>query len=196
MNVTEQPLLQVILAVALGALGLFTAWKVQSGMYQLHLRNKRPLYLALALGIIWLVAGIIAGVFLIALLTLLVQAVAGLAAAYGGRRSIMGKQNMDQVLGLRAFLKSITKEEVVRLRKNDPEYFFNMAPYAMALGVDKAFSQRQGRKKLPPCPYLVTGRNGSYTAESWNRILLEAVDLLDARYKRMEWEKSAIIHIR
>ena len=196
MNLTEQPLLQVILAVLLGALGLFTAWKVQAGMYQLHLRNKRPLILALAVGILWLVAGIIAGVFLIALLTLLVQAIAGLAAAYGGRRSVMGKQNMEQILGLRVFLKTISKEELARLRKNDPEYFFNMAPYAMALGVDQAFAQRHSRKKLPPCPYLVTGRNGTHNAENWNRLLREAADLLDARYKRMEWEKTAIIHIR
>ena len=196
MNLTEQPLLQVILAVLLGALGLFTAWKVQAGMYQLHLRNKRPLVLALAVSIVWLVAGIIAGIFLIALLTLLVQAVAGLAAAYGGRRSIMGKQNMEQILGLRLFLNTISKEEVVRIRKNDPEYFFNMIPYAMALGVAKPFARRYGGKKLPPCPYLVTGRNGIYSAEIWQRILQETTDLLEARYKRREWEQTAIIHIK
>lgn len=195
MNMVSQSLLQVILSVLLGALGLLTAWKVQDGMYQFHLRNKRPLYLALAVGVVWLAMSIFAGVFLIGLLTLLVQCIAGLAAAYGGSRSIMGKQNMDQILGLRSFLKTISKDELAVLRKNDPEYFFNMAPFAMALGVDQAFALRNGNKKLPPCPYLVTRRNGRYSAEGWNRILRETVALLDERHKRMEWEKIAIIHI-
>lgn len=196
MNFTEQPLLQVILAVILGALGLLTAWKVQEGMYPLHLRGRQKLYLALAVSVLWLLASIFSGAFLVGLISLLVQAIAGLAAAYGGSRSIMGKQNMEQILGLRSFLKTISKEELALLRKNDPEYFFNMVPFAMALGVDKAFSQRHGRKKLPPCPYLVTNRKSGYTAESWDRILQETADLLDARYKQMEWERSAIIHIR
>lgn len=196
MNITSQPLLQVILAVLLGALGLFTAWKVQLGMYQFHLRNKRPLYLALAVGVVWLAASLFAGVFLIGLITLLVQAIAGLAAAYGGSRSVMGRQNADQILGLRSFLKTVSKEEILRLRKNDPEYFFNMVPFAMALGVSKPFSLRNGRKKLPPCPYLVTNRQGRLDPESWAKVMRDTADRLDARCKRMEWEKAAIIHIK
>ena len=195
MNFTSRSLLQLILSVLLGSLGLFTAWKVQSGMYQFHLRNKRPLVLALAVSVVWLAVGTWAGVFLIALLTLLVQVIAGMAAAYGGRRSAMGKQNMDQILGLRAFLKNVTKEELELLRKNDPEYFFNMVPFAMALGVDAPFAQRYGKKKLPPCPYLHTRKTGRYTAETWDKMLRDTVDLLDARYKRMEWEKIAIMHL-
>lgn len=195
MNMTSQPLLQVILSVLLGAIGLLTAWKVQTGMYQFHLRNKRPLYLAVAVGILWLAVSIFAGVFLIGLLTLLVQCIAGLAAAYGGSRSIMGKQNMDQILGLRSFLKTISKDELALLRKNDPEYFFNMAPFAMALGVDQPFAQRQGKKRLPPCPYLITRNTGLFTAEKWNNLLRQTANMLDARYRRMELEKMAIIHI-
>ena len=195
MNLTSRPLLQVILSVLLGALGLFTAWKVQSGMYRFHLRDKRPLYLAVAVGLVWLIAGLVSGVFLIGLLTLLVQAIAGLAAAYGGKRSLMGKQNMEQILGLRSFLKNVSKEEMELLRKNDPEYFFNMAPFAMALGVDAPFAQRYGRKKLPPCPYLLTRKTGRYTAETWDKMLRHTAALLDARYRRMEWEKIAIIHL-
>ena len=195
MNMTNQPLLQVILSVLLGALGLLTAWKVQSGMYHWHLRNKRPLYLSLAVGIVWLVVGLFAKVFWVGLLTLLVQAIAGLAAAYGGRRSSMGRQNMEQILGLRAFLKTLSKEELELMRKNDPEYFFNMAPFAMALGVGTPFAQHNGKKKQPPCPYLVTRKTGRYSAESWNRILQDTAALMDARYKQLELEKVAIIHI-
>ena len=196
MNITSQPLLQVLLAVLLGIFGLLTAWKVQSGMYQLHLRNKRPVYLALGIGVAWLIVSLLSGAFLVGLITLLVQALAGLAAAYGGSRSIMGKQNVEQILGLRAFLKRIDKEELVRLRKNDPEYFFNMAPYAMALGVDKAFAQRYGKKKLPPCPYLVAGKSGPRSAQTWQNRMKETADLMDSRYKKMELEKFAVIRIK
>ena len=195
MNMSNQPLVQVILSVLFGALGLLTAWKVQSGMYRIHLRGKMPLYLALAVSVVWLAVGIFSGAFLVALLSLLVQYIAGLAAAYGGSRSVMGKQNTEQILGLRYFLKSVGAEELELLRKNDPEYYFNMIPFAMALGVDQPFSMRQGKKKLPPCPYLVTNKNLRCSAEGWNRVLRQAADALDARHKRMELEKIAIIHI-
>lgn len=196
MNLTELEVLQVLLAILLGAFGAVSAWKIQAGMYRVHLRDKRPLYQGLLLGGIWLILSALAGVFVIGLVTLLVQMLAGLAAAYGGRRSDMGRQNACDILSYRHYLKTISKEELLRVRRSDPEYFFNMVPYALAMGVEKSFARRCGKKRLPPCPYLITGKHSPRDAESWARQMREAADILDARHRRMEAEKFAIVRVR
>lgn len=196
MNMTGNGVLQVLLAVILGVFGGFSGWQIQSGMYRIHLNNRVRLYFALALTAIWLILGLIAGQFLIGLIPVLFQLLTGLMAAYRGRRSDMGRINAVQILGLRHHLRTVSKEELHRLRKNDPEYFFNMAPYALALGVETHFAKQFGKKKLQPCPYLVAGNHGRQDALHWAQLMRETVDILDARQKRMAWEQFAIIRIR
>lgn len=196
MNMTGQEVLQTLLAVILGIFGGFSAWHIQGGMYRVHLRNQLRLYLALALSAVWLILGLVAGQFLIALIPTLWQLLTGLMAAYGGRRTDMGRINAVQILGLRHHLRTVQGEELHRLRKNDPEYFFNMAPFALALGVEKKFAGKFGRKKLQACPYLAAGLHSRMDALHWAQLMREVVDILDARQKRMEWERFAIVRIK
>lgn len=196
MNFTSLVVLQVILAVLLGLLGFLVAWRIQVAARHIHLRRKDPIYVALAISVLWLVLSLLSGAFWVGLLSLIVQIIAGFAAAYGGRRSQIGKQNMEQTLGLRKYLQSISKEELSLLRQKDPEFFYNMMPFAMALGVSRDFAQRMGNRKLPPCPYLVTNRRGRYSAEAWDALLRQSASLMDERYRRMEVEKFAAIHVR
>lgn len=196
MNFTNLTVLQIILAVVLGLLGLLVAWRIQVALCHVHLRRKDALYIAIGISILWLILSLLSGAFWVGLLSLIVQVIAAFGAAYGGRRSPMGKQNADQILGLRKFLQSLTKEELATLRQRDPEYFYNMMPYAMALGVGKDFALHFGKRKLPPCPYLITNRRGRYSAEAWAVLMGQTVSLLDERYKRMEIEKFAAVHVR
>lgn len=196
MNMLTIPILQVIAAVALGILGGVSAWCIQGGMYRIHLRYKLPLIIALILSVLWIGLGIWAGQWILAALSVAAQLVCGIAAAYGGRRSDLGRQNASQILGLRQYYKTVTKEDLNRIQQNDPEYFFNNISFAMALGVDKSFAKRFGRRKMPPCPYFSCGVNSAMTAEDWNRFLHETAEILDSRQRRMEWEKYAIVRIR
>ena len=154
MNMTGNEVLQILLSVIFAVFGGLSAWFIQAGMYRIHLRNKGMLYLALILSAVWLIIGLIAGVILIALIPLLGQLLCGIMAAYGGRRSELGRINATEILGLRHHLRTVDSEEMYRLRKRDPEYFYNMIPHALALGVEKKFAVNYGKKKLPPCPYL------------------------------------------
>ena len=126
----------------------------------------------------------------------LVQLLAGLMAAYGGRRSPLGRQNATQILGLRRYLKTVERSEVVRIQENDPEYFYNLLPFAMALGVDKQFSQRFGNQKMAPCPYFSCGIHTSLTAEDWTRFFRETAAILDERWRREQIEQFAAIWVR
>ena len=127
---------------------------------------------------------------------MLVLLLMGLMAAYSGRRSETGRTNAAYVLGLRNYLKHISKEETQRLQANDPDFFYNMLPYAMALGVDKAFAGNFGRKKLEQCPYFVCGINSKMTAEDWAKFLHEAAEILDSRQRRMGLEQLLSIRIQ
>ena len=196
MNMTGNQVLQIFFSVIFAAFGVFSAWHIQGGMYKLHIRGRQQLMLGMILGPIWLILGIIAGQFLIALIPLLVQILFGLMAAFGGRRTDLGRVNASQILGLRQHLLKVDKEELHRLRKNDPEYFFNMAPFALTMGVEKKFSGKFGRKKLPPCPYLISSRNNRMDALHWAQTMKQAADILDARKKKMEREQFAIIKVK
>lgn len=195
MNLTELTVLQVLLGAIFGMFGIVCAWCLQSGMYRIHLRNKRAIYLSLALGAVWIVLSIIAGVVLIGILGALSQLLIGLAAAYGGRRSEMGRTNAQNIISFRHYLANIPKEDVYQLSKADPEAFFNLIPYAIAMGVDEKYARCFLRRKLPTCPYLVIGNRNRLSAESWARHMRRVADILDERWHHMELEKLAIIHI-
>lgn len=193
MNLTGITLLQVLLSILLGVFAAVSAWHIQEGMYRIHIRGKLPLYLCIGLCVVWLILGLLAKQFWIALAMVLSQLLFGLFAAYGGRRSDMGRQNATQVLGLRHYLKILPAEELNRVLGNDPEFFYNMAPYALALGVDRQFARCFGKRKLGSCPYFVSGIHGRHTAEEWAMAMREAADILDSRQRQLQLEKFAVI---
>ena len=196
MNMTGNEVLQILLSVIFAIFGGISAWFIQAGMYRIHLRSKGLVYLAVGLSAVWLIVGLIAGVILIALIPLLGQLLCGLMAAYGGRRSELGRINATEILGLRHHLRKVDSEELFRLRKRDPEYFYNMIPHALALGVEKKFAINYGKKKLHPCPYLVTARQSRHNALQWAMTMKDVAKILDSRKNQMKWEQFAIVKVK
>ena len=178
-----------LVTVLLMAFGLVSGWFIQRGGSCLHLRSKLGLYLALGLCGLWLLLGLVAGEPVIALLVSLGQLVAGIMAAYGGRRTELGKQTLQQIYGLRHELKHPDRTELLRIMRVNPSYYYTMAPYALAFGVDKAFAKGFGGMRLSGCPYLTTGMDGHLTAADWSRLLRRAVNILDERQKKLPLEQ-------
>lgn len=180
---------QVILSLFFTILGTAAAWCIQSGAGKLHLRQKLVLYIGLGCSVLWLLLGLLAGESGVALFVVATQWLFGLAAAYGGRRTDSGRLAMSELLGLRRFLTSVSKDELKKILRLNPEYFYHLAPYAMALGVDKAFARQMGSTRLPGCTWLTTGMDGHMTAPEWNQLLREAVSKLDERQQKLPYEK-------
>lgn len=180
---------QGLLVFLLSVLGLISAWIIQEGFKFLHLRQKLPLWISLGLSVLWLGLGLLAGEVNVAIWNVAAQIIGGLAAAYGGRRTELGKQLMAQTLGLRRYMTSVTTEELRRNLNSNPDFYHNLAPFALALGVDSAFSRRFRGFRLPGCPYLTTGMDGHMTASEWSRLLRDAVDALDERQRQLFWER-------
>ena len=196
MTITGIAALQVILSIFFGAAAVLVAWLIQEGMYCLHLRRKMPLVTAVVVSVLWIGLGIWAGQWLMALGCVAAQMLAGLMAAYGRRRSELGRLNACQILGFRDYLKNADRSELKRIQENDPEYFYNQLPFAMALGVDKAFAERFGKKKLPACPYFSCGVKKKLTAEEWVPFFRETAKMMDYLYRRMERDRYAVIWTR
>ena len=175
----------VVLSLLLGVCGFVAAWLVQSVGRSFHSRHQRHLVLGLAAAAVWLLLSIPVGEWGIALILVPFEFAAGLAALYGGRRSETGRINAGEILGLRDYLKTMSAEELKRNLSINPQYYYDVAPYALALGIDRGFARKLGKTRLPECPYLTSGMDGHLTAPEWNQLLRDTVHALDAMQLRL-----------
>lgn len=176
---------RTVLSILLGILGSLAAWQMQSAAKSLYHRNKLPLLAGLGCGLVWLLLSILAGEWNVAAFVIPAQFLAGLAAFYGGIRTESGQQASAQLLGLRRYLRTVSKEELKRILKANPHYYYDLAPYALALDADRAFARQFGNIRLPECTYLTTGMDGHMTVQEWNQLLRDTVNAMDALQKRM-----------
>lgn len=180
---------QIVLSILLAAAGAISSWLIQDIGRAIHSRKRLCVLLGAASAAVWLLLSFSVGEWNVALCVIPAQFLAGLAALYGGRRSETGKVNTGELLGLRHYLRTMSPEEVKRNQRIDPNYFYDLAPYALALGVDRAFARNLRKIRLPQCPYLTTGMDGHLTAQEWNQLLRDTVDALDAMQKRLPIDK-------
>ena len=196
MNMTGVLALGILMSIILTPFSMVTAWLIQDVAYRTHLRGKVPVLIGFVCILIWVLLGVFSGQVWIPLGCSLGQWLYGYLAAYGGRRSELGRHDAGQVLGLRCYVKRLPKEDISRFLKNDPDYYFNYAPYALALGVINPYSRSFGQRKLEPCPYLLTGDTARHTAQEWGHILADTADIMDHKARRMQIEKWLVVQVK
>ncbi len=180
---------QIVLSMVLGCVGAGLSLLIHIGTATTHLRRKLPLWTALLGSAVWLLLGIWAQDATVAILMICLQWLAGFAGAYGGRRTEPGRLTMAELFGLRRHLQRVSGNQLQQILQGNPDYYFNMAPYAAALGVDKAFARQQGKRKLPYCPYLICPGYGPRTAREWNALLQSALQTMDDHPQRTFLDK-------
>lgn len=180
----------VILIALLGALGGLSGWYVQKWACNVVPVNRYRLLNCLIICVLWLLLGLIAGAFNAALWMVIGLLIAGIFLSMAGRRTALGKQAMGQTLGLRSYLRRADKVLLRRLYDSDPDCFFHMAPYAIALGVGKAYAKRFGGVRMGPCPYIAAGKEEQLTAENWILRLQEILDRMDIRTRKLPNERA------
>lgn len=180
---------QVLLGIVLVPLGAGLSWLIQEGARGIRLRHVPDLLIALGCCGIWLLLGSWSNEWAVVIFVTLSQILAGVAATHGGRRTEEGLHVRSEVLGLRRYLRTITPSELAALLENNPEYYFSMAPDAIALGVDAAFARQFGARQMPVCPYLQVPGNQNMTAQQWNQHLRQVIRIMDQRQRKLLWEK-------
>ena len=196
MNLSQFLPLAILMSVILGIFGMVSAWLIQDVAYRTHLRGKVPVLIGLICVVIWILLGLLCGQVWIPLGCSLGQWICGYFAAYGGRRSELGRHDAGQVLGLRRYLKHLPRNEINRLLMNDPDYFFNLAPYALAMGVIHPYARVFGRRNMDQCPYLVTRVSGKRTAEEWANLMADTADMMDFKARQLQLERWLPIHFQ
>ena len=169
--------------------GLVLGWFMQETVREIMLRKGKWTAMGVTASVFFLLLGLIAGQFSIALAVMLSQWLAGLMTFFGGRRTEAGRQDLAQIIGLRRYLKTVTKEELRRIHTIDPEYYFSLAPYALALGVDRSFARRFGADRLPACPYIRMGSDAAYTAWQWSEIFRRTLGAMERRTRMLPLER-------
>lgn len=196
MNMTSITILQIMFSLIFGLMGAASAWAIQEFALYFRSRSRVRCWIALGLIVFWFLLGLIAGQPWIPLGASVAQLLLGFPAAYGGMRTELNRSEAGEILALRRYLKSIPRPEAARLLKSDADYFYRMAPYAMALGVGKQFAAAFGRRPLEPCPYLLVRNGENRTAQEWMRLLTQTATLMDSRYRRMQTEKFMVIRFK
>ena len=181
-------LLQGLLILLLGGLGGLSGWYIQSWGRCLLTYDPYRLASCFALCGLWLLLGLAAGIFQLSLYMVLGLVLAGILLAWGGRRTEQGRAMAAQIMGLRRYLRRGDAGQLRQLCQQDPDYFFTMAPYAIALGLGKPFARRFGKLRLESCPYLRTDRAGG-TAVEWMDRLQRIVFAMNDRAKRRPMEQ-------
>lgn len=170
-------------------LGLLCGWFIQETTHELLLRKGHRTVTGIVFSCIWLGLGIVCGQFSLAVITMLLQWLAGLMAFFGGRRTEAGRQEFSRLVGLRHYLSTVSSKELQRIYYIDPEYFHNLIPYALALGVDKRFARRFGKAHIPDCPYIISGGNTPRTAKQWNDLMRTILNKMERRSRFLFLEK-------
>lgn len=178
-----------LLVILLGVLGGISGWMIQQWLPALFCYRKRSLYRALILCAVWLGLGALAQQFQLVLWMVLSQLLASLLSSFGASRTLSGRQAMAQAFGLWRYLFTSSRAKLLQMTHNNPEYFYDLAPYALALGVDRRFAKRIGKEKLPECPYLFTGRDISMDAVQWNNFFRQTVQSMNARQAQLPMER-------
>lgn len=179
---------QIPLAFLLGILFGSCSWLIQIATGSLHDRNTLRRFAGIAALFLWGTLGFLGGETYIVWILLPLEVLFGLATAYGGRRTESGLQNAREILGLCHYLKTLSPKEIQRIIKINPQFYYDMMPYALALGVDKAFTRKLHNIRLPQCHYLTGGMDGHLTAGEWNRLLRDTAAALDALQRKLPFE--------
>ena len=185
---TQDTVWRVLLGIFLSLLGTAMCWQIQAAAASLFLRKRTALVLALCSTLLWILLGGWSGQWPVVILVLVTQWLAGFAAAFGGRRTETGKQILSDILGLRNYLVTVSGSTLRQNLERNPDYYYSIAPFALAMGVDRALAYRLGETRLPGCQWLTTGMDGHMTAGEWNQLLRSTVSALDERQLRLPLE--------
>jgi len=190
LTVSTEAAIPWISGILMGLLFAIFSWFIQLWSDGLVSYRKDRLYVGMVFMVAWLAISLFAGTSALDIWVILGQVLASLLITFGGRRTPLGRQYMGHTLGLLLYLQTIPRTQVVYLSQRDPEMFHSLAPYALALGVEKAFASRFGRHPQPPCPWLITPAGERLTAAQWADVMNRAVRSMRLRQRRMNMDNA------
>jgi len=88
------------------------------------------------------------------LFTLLAVIISQVIAVFTIKRSVYGQQMLERVVGFKEFLKTAEKERLEALLNENPEYYYQILPYALVLNVSDIWESKfRGLQMVEPSWY-------------------------------------------
>ena len=179
---------RIILMAGFGMVSALLSWIIVDGMDCLHTHGKAGLKLSLTAAAALLILSLFCNAIAYGATAALWSLLAGLLAAYGGKRTDNGTRIYTEILGLRRHMRKAGKTELRRILSTNRNYYFELAPFALILGVDKTFAEKFGNARLPACTWLVSGIDVR-TAPEWYPQLREVYNAMHRERKATLAEK-------
>ncbi len=164
-----------------GALWAICAAFIHSGPRSIYCRNSRPGRLALVGAVGFVILGILSGALLQALICLLIQGLFAWMILFGGKRTETGYRTLQNLLGFRQYLCTLSRTKLSEIMEQNPLFFYDIAPYALALGVDRQFATQFETLRLPPCPWLDSDLPLGNRAPEWYPVLRQITQILQGQ---------------
>lgn len=179
--VTSSPMWRVFWMILMAALFAAASWVIQDGFRYLRHPGKQKVILSLILVASMAATGLMIPQGLVyALIAAGSSVLAGLMGYYGGKRTDNGARIYAELLGLRRYMCRVAKSELSRILHSNPNYYYELAPFALAMGVDKKFAERFDDLHLAACGWLVSGMASPRTAGEWYLLLRKTVEAMNA----------------
>ncbi len=186
------PAWRVILMMLFGVACALASWEIQQGMLCIRQMRKWDLcYGALCAGAMVAAGLLIPKGLYYALGAVVWNICAGLLIVFGGRRTENGRRLYAELTALRRYMRTTTKTDLARILRTNPNYYYDVAPFAYALGVDKRFARRFESLRIPACTWLLSGTAPARTPEEWYPLLRDTVKAMNALTNRPFWEKQS-----
>jgi len=139
-----------------------------------YIRKKTTKTLTMILSIICLLAGMVATFFIIywmtgelipALILVLMEAVGLWATRYMQKRTRRGAEMLGKILGFKEYIKVADKARIKMMVNENPEYFYDILPYAYVLGLTKKWAKKFENIVIePPTWYYGDYRYDTFSA--------------------------------
>ncbi len=172
---------RMLVLFLLGVLWALCAVMIHNGFRSRFSRDSKPGQIALV-GAVGLTAlGILCGSPIHTILCLLFQVLFSRLILFGGKRTETGCRTLQNLLGFRQYLCALSRTKLSEIMEQNPLFFYDMAPYALALGVDRQFATQFETLRLPPCPWLDSDLPLGNRAPEWHPIVRQIAQILQGQ---------------
>jgi hypothetical protein len=96
---------------------------------------------------------------------------------FSKRRTHQGAEWLDRLLGLKKFIMEAPPEAISRLVAENPDYYYDVLPYAYVMGVSKEWSERfdEANVNVLPCKWFEVEGMQQVSAGEFHRQIREAL---------------------
>ena len=164
------------------------------GLWYIMKRGKRVLKIV-ALAIVALLASIVLlysvggeithGELALIILTLVGNFSLALLAVITKQRSPFGQRRLELILGLRDFINKVEIDQLNRMIKDDPQFYYRVLSFAIALRLEKKWAKKFESITLEPPTWYVGSSRATWNAIAVNSILSRTTSTMGSVYKHI-----------